>query len=47
MLEGQAIATMRLCASTPQQAYLVEDGEQLKEAFRDIALKISALYLSK
>ncbi len=47
MLEGQAIATMRLCASTPQQAYLVEDGAQLKEAFRDIALKLSSLYLSK
>lgn len=47
MREGQAIATMRLCASTPQQAYLAEDGEQLKQAFRDIALKLSSLYLSQ
>ena len=46
MREGKAIETMRRCASTPQQAYLAEDGEQLKEAFRDIALTISALYLS-
>jgi Flp pilus assembly protein TadG len=45
--EGKAIETMRLCASTPEQAYLAEDGEQLRQAFRDIALKISALYLSK
>ena len=44
--EGKAIETMRLCASTPEQAYLAEDGEQLRQAFRDIALKLSALYLS-
>ncbi len=47
MREGQAIATMRLCASTPQKAYLAEDGEQLRQAFRAIALELSALYLSK
>ena len=47
MREGKAIATTRLCASTPQQAYLAEDGEQLRQAFRDIALELSALYLSK
>ncbi|MHA1179233.1 MAG: hypothetical protein ACTSSR_00740 [Alphaproteobacteria bacterium] len=47
MREGKAVATMRLCASTSQQDYLAEDGEQLKEAFSDIALKVSALYLSK
>jgi hypothetical protein len=38
---------MRLCATTPQKAYLAENGEQLKQAFRDIALELSALYLSK
>ncbi len=45
--EAKAIETMRLCASTPQKAYLAEDGEQLRQAFRAIALELSSLYLSK
>ena len=27
--------------------YNADDGEQLKQAFRDIALKLSSLYISK
>lgn len=45
--EDKAIETMQMCASTPQKAYLAEDGEQLRQAFRDIALELTALYLSK
>ncbi|MDX2307741.1 MAG: VWA domain-containing protein [Hyphomicrobium sp.] len=42
-----AINTLERCATTPGHAYLADDGAGLKQAFRDIALKISALYLSK
>lgn len=35
------------CATSPGHAYLADDGDELKQAFRDIALKISSLYLSK
>ncbi len=42
-----AINTLNDCASTPGHAYLAEDGDELKQAFRDIALKISTLYLSR
>jgi hypothetical protein len=42
-----AINTMNTCATDPGKFYNAEDGEQLKDAFRDIALKLSSLYLSK
>lgn len=42
-----AINTLNYCATSPGHAYLAEDGDALKQAFRDIALKISALYLSQ
>ncbi len=42
-----AINTMNYCATTPGHAYLAENGEGLRQAFRDIALKISTLYISK
>lgn len=38
--------TMAYCASSPDSNYNADDGEQLKNAFRDIALRISKLYLS-
>ncbi|MCB1519571.1 MAG: TadE/TadG family protein [Hyphomicrobiaceae bacterium] len=41
------INLLRNCATDPTQAYTAESGEQLRQAFRDIALKISDLYLSK
>ena len=39
--------TMAQCATSPGHYYSASSGEQLKQAFRDIALKISALYLAK
>jgi hypothetical protein len=42
-----AIETLKSCASDPGKFYDVEDGDQLKQAFRDIALRLSALYLSR
>lgn len=41
-----AIETMNLCASSPAQAYIANNGDQLRESFRDIALRISNLYLT-
>ena len=41
-----AISTLNYCATDPGNAYLAEDGEALRQAFRDIALKISTLYLA-
>ena len=38
---------LRDCASSATQFYDADNGEQLKQAFRDIALKISNLYLTK
>ncbi len=38
---------LRNCASSPGKFYQADNGEQLKQAFRDIALKVSDLFLSK
>ncbi len=35
------------CASEPGKYYDAKDEDELKQAFRDIALKLSSLYLSK
>ncbi len=43
----RAIDTLNQCATEPGKFYNAEDGEQLKKAFRDIALKLTSLYLSK
>jgi hypothetical protein len=42
-----AIDTLSQCATDPSKFYNADDGEQLKQAFRDIALKISQLYLTQ
>lgn len=42
-----ANTTMQQCATSPGHYYSAQSGEQLKQAFRDIALKISTLYLSR
>jgi hypothetical protein len=48
-----AIDTLSQCASPPTSPldpvkfYNADDGDQLKQAFRDIALKLTSLYLSK
>jgi len=44
---SESYQTLYQCATDPGHFYNAEDGEQLKEAFRDIALKLSSLYLSK
>lgn len=41
-----AIATLQACSSNPQSFYNATDAEQLKQAFRDIALKISTLHIT-
>jgi Flp pilus assembly protein TadG len=38
---------MTNCATDPSKVYMATDGEQLKQAFLDIALKLSSLYISK
>ncbi len=42
-----AIDTLSGCATDSSKFYNANNGDQLKQAFRDIALKISQLYLSK
>jgi len=42
-----AINTLSSCASSAAHAYLADNGEQLKQAFRDIAIKLTDLYVSK
>lgn len=42
-----AYQTLSQCATDPTKFYNADDGEQLKQAFRDIALKLSSLYISK
>ena len=39
--------TMQLCATSSEHYYNASNGEALKQAFRDIALKISDLRLSE
>lgn len=42
-----AINTLRNCASDPSKFYEAEDGDELRAAFRDIALQIAKLRLSQ
>jgi Flp pilus assembly protein TadG len=42
-----AIDTLNQCATDAGKTYTADDGDQLKKAFRDIALKLTSLYLSK
>jgi Flp pilus assembly protein TadG len=42
-----ASQTLKQCASDPGKYYNADDGVELKQAFRDIALKLSSLYLSQ
>lgn len=42
-----SISTLNSCATDAGHAYTADDGEELKRAFRDIALKVSTLYLSQ
>lgn len=38
---------MNKCATDSTKVYLADDGDALRSAFRDIALKLSSLYISK
>ena len=42
---GESYETMRQCATDPSSFFSADDGDGLKQAFRDIALQISTLYL--
>ncbi|MEZ5898103.1 MAG: pilus assembly protein TadG-related protein [Hyphomicrobiaceae bacterium] len=42
-----AISTLNACATDASHNYLADTGEQLKQAFRDIAVKLTDLYVSK
>jgi len=42
-----AINLLTQCASAPNMFYSAADGTQLQQAFRDIAIKLSSLYISK
>ncbi len=42
-----AISTLSACASDPTKFYNATNGEAIKQAFRDIALKLSELRLTK
>lgn len=44
---GTADQTMSLCATSPDHYYNAENGDALRSAFRDIALKISTLRISE
>lgn len=44
---ADAVDLMTNCASTPNSFYNAANGEQLRQAFRDIALKVSTLYLTQ
>jgi hypothetical protein len=41
-----AIETLEQCASSDSTAYLAQDGAQLRNVFRDIAIKLSPLHLT-
>jgi hypothetical protein len=44
---GTAEETLSQCATSEDHVYNAQSTEELKQSFRNIALKISALYLSK
>ncbi len=44
---SESYQTLQQCASDTTKFYSADDGDQLKQAFRDIALKLTALFLAK
>ena len=44
---ADAVDLMNNCASTPNSFYNASNGEELRQAFRDIALKVSKLFLTQ
>lgn len=45
--QGDAQDTMQLCATSDDHFFLAENGQQLREAFREIAFQIAQLRLTK
>lgn len=45
--EGESVTTLQQCATDATKYYNVENGDALRQAFRDIALQISTLHLTK
>jgi Flp pilus assembly protein TadG len=43
---ANAIETLEQCATSDSTSYLAEDGAQLRNVFRDIAIKLSPLHLT-
>lgn len=43
---SNAIETLETCATSDATSYLAEDGTQLRNVFRDIAIKLSPLHLT-
>jgi len=46
-ITSSAKAMLTSCATEPGKFYEAKDEEELRQAYRDIALKLSSLYLSK
>jgi hypothetical protein len=44
---ASALDVLTTCASDPGKYYDAQDEDELQQAFRDIALKLSSLYISK
>ena len=44
---GTAADTLKQCATDPTKYYNADNSEELKQAYMDIALKLSSLYVSK
>jgi Flp pilus assembly protein TadG len=44
---ASALDVLKSCASDPGKYYDAKDEDELQQAFRDIALKLSSLYISK
>lgn len=44
---GQSVTTLQQCATDPGHFFNADDGDALRQAFRDIALQISTLYLTQ
>ncbi len=44
---GESVETLRQCATDASKFFTADNGDALKQAFRDIALQISTLYLTR
>ncbi len=44
---GSSVTTLQNCATDPSKYYNAENGDALRQAFRDIALQISTLHLTR